>query len=87
MWAQEWFNIFDVVVPYPNAPTYDFTDQLKASYDACGLFKLAEDFYVSLGLEPMTETFWNKSMIVRPTDREVVCHASASRLFTPGDYR
>ena len=87
MWAQQWTDIFDVVVPYPNAPTYDFTDQLKASYDAHGLFKLAEGFFVSLGLEPMTETFWNKSMIVKPTDRQVVCHGSADSLMAPSDYR
>jgi len=25
----------------------------------------------------MTPTFWEKSMLVKPDDREVVCHASA----------
>ena len=42
------------------------------------MFRTAEEFFVSLGLRPMSEEFWNYSMIERPSDgREVVCHASA----------
>jgi len=32
----------------------------------------------SLGFDPLPKTFWERSMLVKPRDREVVCHASAS---------
>ena len=51
------------------------------------MFKVAEAFFVSIGLEPMTETFWKKSMLVKPTDREVVCHASAWDFYAEDDFR
>ncbi len=37
----------------------------------------AESFYTSLGFPELPKTFWERSMLVRPRDREVVCHASA----------
>jgi peptidyl-dipeptidase A len=39
--------------------------------------KLAEGFFVSLGMPSLPETFWERSMLTKPRDREVVCHASA----------
>jgi len=36
-----------------------------------------ERFFTSLGFEPLPGTFWERSMFVKPRDREVVCHASA----------
>lgn len=52
------------------------------------MFKTAEDFFVSLGLKPMPELFWNNSMLERPTDgRDVVCHASAWDFLNGKDFR
>ena len=52
------------------------------------MFRLAEDFFVTLGFEPMTETFWQKSMLEKPQDgREVVCHASAEEFYGWTDFR
>ena len=56
-------------------------------YTPTKMFKLAEDYFTSLGLDPMTDTFWRKSLIVRPDDREVVCHAAAQDLYTRDDFR
>jgi peptidyl-dipeptidase A len=39
--------------------------------------KMAESFFVSLGLDPLPPTFWERSMFDKPKDKEVVCHASA----------
>ena len=39
--------------------------------------RTAEDFYTSLGMPKLPDSFWNKSMLVKPRDRDVVCHASA----------
>src|SRR5678810_1083748 len=41
------------------------------------MVKIGERFYTSLGFAPLPKTFWDRSLFVRPRDREVVCHASA----------
>jgi len=40
-----------------------------------------------MGLYPMTPTFWKNSMIERPKNREVICHASAFDFFNGFDFR
>ncbi|RZJ83654.1 MAG: peptidase M2 family protein, partial [Brevundimonas sp.] len=79
MWSQEWGNIYDVVAPAQGGQSsYDLTKLLEqAGYDATRMVKTGEGFYTSLGLAPLPETFWERSQITRPRDREVVCHASA----------
>lgn len=79
MWSQQWGNIYDVVAPTAGGESsYDLTKLLEdADYDATKMVKTGENFYVSLGLDPLPQTFWERSMITRPRDREVVCHASA----------
>jgi peptidyl-dipeptidase A len=77
MWAQEWGNIADIVGP-PARQNYDLTRLLVAQrYDAKRLTQTGERFYTSLGLAPLPETFWERSQLTRPRDRDVVCHASA----------
>jgi peptidyl-dipeptidase A len=49
--------------------------------------KSAESFYTSLGFPKLPSTFWERSMLVRPRDRDVVCHASAWDMAEPGDVR
>ena len=44
---------------------------------AIKIVKMAEDFYTSVGMQPLPESFWKRSMLLKPRDREVVCHASA----------
>ncbi|SEI89861.1 peptidyl-dipeptidase A [Sphingomonas sp. OV641] len=79
MWAQEWGNIYDVVAPAGAGDLgYDIGDLLKAKqYDPVKMVKTGEGFYSSLGFAPLPETFWKRSQIVKPQDREVICHASA----------
>ncbi|MGN6150946.1 MAG: M2 family metallopeptidase, partial [Lysobacteraceae bacterium] len=47
----------------------------------------AEDFYVSLGMPKLPETYWSNSQFVKPRDRDVVCHASAWDMNMAGDVR
>jgi peptidyl-dipeptidase A len=47
----------------------------------------AESFYTSLGFPLLPQTFWERSMLVRPRDRQVVCHASAWDMNNQGDVR
>ncbi len=39
--------------------------------------RVAEDFYTSLGMPKLPDSFWKKSLLVQPRDRDVQCHASA----------
>ena len=78
MWAQAWNNISELVAPDVPAPGYDLTEVLRQrDMDAVEMTRAAERFFSSLGLEPLPETFWERSMFVQPRDRDVVCHASA----------
>ena len=78
MWAQEWANIYPLMEPYKGQPSIDVTKALQdKGYDPIKMVKLAEGFFVSLGLDPLPETFWERSMFEKPEGRNVVCHASA----------
>jgi peptidyl-dipeptidase A len=78
MWAQDWSNIYDVVAPKSIKSSYSLDGLLKAKkYDPVKMVHIGENFYTSIGFAPLPDTFWKRSQIVRPKDREVVCHASA----------
>ncbi len=89
MWAQEWGNIYDIVAPAGAGDLgYDVTELLTAKgYDPVKMVKAGEGFYSSLGFDPLPQTFWERSQIVKPRDREVVCHASAWDLDNKNDIR
>ncbi|TPH14716.1 peptidase M2 family protein [Litorilituus lipolyticus] len=88
MWAQTWGNIYDIVAPDNADPGYDVTKQLAAhDYDEIKMVKGAENFFTSLGFEPLPETFWTRSLFTKPADRDVVCHASAWDLDAKDDIR
>jgi peptidyl-dipeptidase A len=78
MWAQDWDNIYPLVAP-PNAdPGYDLTALLKKkNTDWKQMVKYGEGFFESLGFSPLPQTFWERSLFLKPADRDVVCHASA----------
>ena len=79
MWAQEWGNIYPLVAPEGAGDIgYDITDLITAKgLDEIEMVRTGEQFFSSLGFEPLPETFWERSQFVKPQDREVVCHASA----------
>jgi peptidyl-dipeptidase A len=89
MWAQEWGPIYDIVAPKGVGDIgYDLTGLLvKNKYDPVKIVKTGENFFSSLGFAPLPETFWQRSMITKPADREVVCHASAWDVDNKDDLR
>ncbi|HEX3745833.1 MAG TPA: M2 family metallopeptidase [Bryobacteraceae bacterium] len=78
LWAQDWSNIYPLVAP-PNAdPGYDLTALLrKKNTDWKQMVKYGEGFFTSLGFAPLPQTFWERSLFLKPPDRDVVCHPSA----------
>ena len=88
MWAQSWGNIYDLVAPGGADPGYDLTDLLAVNgYDADKMVRTGEAFFSSMGFDPLPETFWDRSQIVKPEGREVACHASAWNLDGQDDIR
>ncbi|KAI1884165.1 hypothetical protein AGOR_G00223630 [Albula goreensis] len=89
MWAQTWNNIYDMMVPFPDKPNVDVTNAMKEQdWNATHMFRVSEEFFTSLGLIPMPQTFWDRSMLEKPADgREVVCHASAWDFYNREDFR
>jgi peptidyl-dipeptidase A len=78
MWAQDWDNIYPLLAPANADPGYDLTALLKQrNTDWKQMVKYGENFFVSLGFAPLPQSFWDRSMFLKPRDREVVCHASA----------
>ncbi|WP_394694613.1 M2 family metallopeptidase [Hyphobacterium sp.] len=88
MWAQGWGPIRDIAGVEGGGESYDLTQLLvDADYNAYDMVEAGERFYTSLGLDPLPDTFWDRSLIVRPEDRTVVCHASAWNIDSRGDIR
>jgi peptidyl-dipeptidase A len=78
MWSQTWDNIYPIMEPYKGVASLDVTASLKdQGYDELQMAKTAEGFFTSLGLPSLPESFYKNSMIKKPRDRNVVCHASA----------
>ncbi len=88
IWAQEWGNVYDIVAPAAATPTYNLSQVLADRHtDAKGMVRYGEGFFKSLGFEPLPDTFWERSMLTRPADRDVICHASAWDIDTQKDVR
>jgi peptidyl-dipeptidase A len=88
MWSQNWGNIYTLVEPHKGASAPDVTKAMeRKKYDELKMVKVAEGFFTSLGLDPLPETFWKRSLFVKPKDREVACHASAWDVHYDNDLR
>ena len=82
MWGQSWSNIYDLVYPKQDEiSTINLTKIIEErNLSEIDMVEYAEDFFISIGFEALPETFWERSLFVKPVDRSVVCHASAWNL-------
>src|SRR5580692_4093248 len=88
IWAQDWSNVYKLVAPPAADPGYDLTEILKArKTDQLQMVHYGENFFKSLGFAPLPQTFWERSLFVKPRDRDVVCHASAWDIDNVNDVR
>ena len=81
MWGQSWANIYDLVYT-PDNPSADTNIDLtkileEKDIGEIEMVEIAENFFLSLGFEPLPKTFWERSLFIKPQDHNVVCHASA----------
>jgi peptidyl-dipeptidase A len=87
-WAQEWNNVYDLMDSPKPPQSYDLTKILvDRKTDARGMVKYGENFFTSLGFDPLPKTFWDRSLFTKPADRDVVCHASAWDVDSKDDLR
>lgn len=88
MWSQTWTNLYPILKPATETKSYDLTKVLEErKTDAVQMTKYAEGFYTSLGMQKLPATFWERSLLTKPRDREVVCHASAWPIDEKDDVR
>ena len=101
MWAQSWDNLYETVKPESTTTALDLTAILNAKgypdfeglnkkgrlETAKKMVKTAENFFISLGFNPLPESFWERSLFIKPEDRNVVCHASAWDIDQQDDLR
>ena len=88
MWSQQWGNIYPLVAPEAVELGYDLTERIEDSgWSEVDMVRRGEEFFTSLGFDPLPETFWERSLFVKPADRDVVCHASAWSIDYQDDLR
>ena len=88
IWAQDWSNVYDLVAPPRGARDVPLDDILRArKIPPVEMVRFGERFFTSLGFAPLPQTFWERSLFVKPRDREVVCHASAWDIDNVDDLR
>lgn len=78
MWAQSWVNLYDRIKPFNTSSDLDITASLQRNnFTALKIFQESDRFYKSLGLESNEMSYTGASIIEKPEDRLIVCHASA----------
>jgi peptidyl-dipeptidase A len=88
MWAQQWDAVYDLLEPYPGVSPLDVDSGLVSQgYDAVRMTRSAETFYKSIAFPALPPTFWERSMLTQPRDRDVQCHASAWHMDGKQDVR
>lgn len=87
IWAQQW-PIEKLTLPFMDENLDVESEMVKKGYTPKKMFEDSEDFFTSIGLKPMPESFWINSIIEKPTDgREMICHASAWDFSIKNDVR
>ncbi|XP_045529197.1 angiotensin-converting enzyme-like [Pieris brassicae] len=83
LWSQNWESLAELIIPR----TIDFDERInKLNWTVDHMVKRGEDFYTSLGLPEMTDTFWRES-VFRRENTSIRCHGTAADMFKKGDYR
>ncbi|CAG0896210.1 unnamed protein product [Cyprideis torosa] len=77
MWAQSWAEKFELL-KLSNGENVNLDEALKRKYSSVvQFFTEADKFFQDIGLEPLPKEFYERSLFVKPPERDVECHASA----------
>jgi len=88
MWAQTWGGVAELTAPHravaPLSGDQGLRDQ---GFTPLKMFKLSNNFFEGLNLTGMPDAFWRNSIIKKPKDKDMVCHASAWDMYNGDDFR
>jgi len=87
MWAQDWAHVADLLSPRRGVSVDPGPMLRRRRVRPQQMVRFGERFFTSLGMASLPQTFWKRSMFVKPRDREVVCHASAWDIDADTDLR
>ncbi len=88
--AQRTVEVNTLLAAFKGKPSAKDVAEIEHKADVAMSLKMAntaEDFYTSLGFPALPASFYQKSLLTQPRDRDVVCHASAWDLNLAGDVR
>lgn len=78
MWAQNWSHLYKILEPFPKKTVPDVTNKMKKeNWSKTTILKKAEEFFTSLGLPKMPQTFYTESLFTKKKGKKSVCHPSA----------
>jgi peptidyl-dipeptidase A len=63
------------------------SEMVKQNWTVEQMFHVTDKFITDLGLLPMPQEFWNKSMFSKPKDRPVMCQPTSLDLYNHKDFR
>ena len=86
MWSQNWAIYQDLILPIKDA---SLIKQLNnTNWTTIDMVKRADDFYSSLGLDPVSNKFWQYSIFEKFNENDTEkCHGTAANMFNKNDYR
>lgn len=90
LWGRFWSGLYEIAQPYPGKASLDPTQaMIEQNYTVRRMFEMGNDFFVSMGMKSFPETFFNLSMLEKPSnsDRKVVCHPTAWDFSDGKDFR
>ncbi|KAK0183491.1 hypothetical protein PV327_001528 [Microctonus hyperodae] len=86
--SQSWAEIRHFTSPYPNQKFPNITNlMIQKNWDEKKIFQVAENFFTSIKLNPMPKLFWRNSILRKPKNQSMVCHAAAFDFFDSKDFR
>lgn len=86
-WNANWQHIFtELIEPKFFKSKWNIDEAIDgANWNPTQMIKRVEDFYTSTGLNRMTNSFWNKSLIGESNNES--CHGTAADMIEPDDFR
>jgi len=80
-WAQHWGNLASLLLDRDLATDRTINDLLRAkNLSPRDMVRYGEEFFLSLGMDPLPPAFWCNSLFEKPRDRDIVTHPSAAHI-------
>ncbi|XP_065070816.1 angiotensin-converting enzyme-like isoform X2 [Rhopilema esculentum] len=78
MWPSHWQHLYKLLVPFQKKKIPDVTKKMREKgIGKMQMLKLAEKFFLSLGMKKLPKTFWKKSLLSKKGNKKLPCQASA----------